>query len=194
MIERRPPKRAFPELTGWRSVGVNDPVFTAERPGGVAVYVRADDGSATVLDRLLRSEVPAPRVLDQRGAWLVLEALSGRPLNDDRWLTRPAEVPGLIADALARISRAGVTHGDMCVPNILGDPTTGELSGIVDWGDAGRFGREIDVASAIWSCAYNGYPEPVARRALELIGWPACDAAEVRRLSDVWEELAGPAC
>jgi aminoglycoside phosphotransferase len=80
----------------------------------------------------------------------------------------------------------------MCLPNILGDLETGELSGIVDWQDGGRFDPEIDVASAIWSCEYNGYTPDVPAAVLELLGWPRQDSAEVERLSKVWIELAGP--
>jgi hypothetical protein len=81
----------------------------------------------------------------------------------------------------------------MCVPNILGDLATSRLSGIVDWRYAGQFGREIDVASAIWSCGYNGYRADVPVAVLGAIGWPQANAVEVEQLSRVWTDLAGPA-
>ena len=77
----------------------------------------------------------------------------------------------------------------MCVPNILGDLSTGRLSGIVDWGDASRFERTIDVASAIWSCGYNGHSPEVPLSVLGLIGWPRADTSELRRLERIWTEL-----
>ena len=116
----------------------------------------------------------------------------GAPLNDDRWLARPADAVPVIGEALQRLARGGVTHGDMCLPNILGDLETGDLSGIVDWHYAAQYDREIDVASAIWSCEYNGYAPDVPVAVLQLLGWPRQDAAEVERLSKVWIEVAGP--
>lgn len=189
-----PPSDLFPDLTEWQSAGMHDAVFGAMGPDGSAVYVRADDGSADLLERLRRSsDVPAPRVLDRRAGWLKLAALPGVPLHDVRWRSRPRAAARVISDALLRLRRAELIHGDMCVPNILGDLATARLSGIVDWCDAGRFDHEIDVASAIWSCGYNGYPPAVAAEVLALVDWPRRDVAEVARLAAVWSNLAGPA-
>lgn len=79
------------------------------------------------------------------------------------------------------------------MPAELGDLTSGRLSGILDWRDAGRFDREIDVASAIWSCAYNGYSADLPIAVLRALKWPRADTAEVQRLSRAWIDLAGPA-
>jgi aminoglycoside phosphotransferase len=191
--ETPPPLDAFPDLGNWKSAGLHDPVFRAIAPDGEAVYVRADDGSAPTLRRLAgQAAVPAPRVLDEKDGWLVLEALPGVPLDDERWLARPDDAVPIIADALQRLARNDVRHGDMCLPNILGDLGMNELSGIVDWGDAGRFDSIIDVASAIWSCEYNGYPRDVPKAVLRVMDWPRADDAEVDRLSRVWTELADP--
>jgi aminoglycoside phosphotransferase len=187
------PSDLFPELTDWRSVGMHDAVFRSRQPDGTVVFVREDDGSASLLDRLSRSsDVPVPPVLDRRAGWLKLGVLPGVPLHDARWIGQPREAARVIADALLQLAQADVTHGDMCVPNILGDLAAARLSGIVDWRDAGRFDREIDVASAIWSCGYNGYPPAVAVEVLALIEWPRSDAAEVARLGGLWDDLAGP--
>jgi aminoglycoside phosphotransferase len=172
---------------------MHDAVFSAAAEDGEKVYVRADDGSTLLLRRLANEpDVPAPAVLDERDGWLVLEALPGVPLNDDRWLARPDEAVKVIADALLRLARNDITHGDMCLPNILGDLATGRLSGIVDWRDAGQFDHEVDVASAIWACEFNGYGRDVPVAVLEAIGWPQADAAEVERLSRLWSELPDP--
>lgn len=189
----QPPRDAFPDLGNWREAGLHDAVFRATTATGGAVYVRADDGSAPTLRRLaIQAEVPSPRVLGERGGWLVLEALPGVPLHDERWLERPEAAVPIIADALQRLARNDVRHGDVCLPNILGDLETRELSGIVDWGDAGRFDQIIDVASAIWSCEYNGYPSGVPVAVLEAMDWPRADSTEVERLSRIWMDLAGP--
>jgi len=187
------PMVTWPEMHGWQSAGMHDAVFRAISANGVTVYVRAEDGSGPLL-RLLEADpaVPAPRLLDRRAGWLLLEALPGAPLHDPRWLARPADAAPIISEALQCLARSGITHGDMCLPNILGDLETGELSGIVDWHYAGQFDREIDFASAIWSCGYNGYPPDVPDAVLRSLGWPRRDAAEVERLGRLWIELAGP--
>jgi aminoglycoside phosphotransferase len=190
----QPPTEMFPTLSDWQSVGINDAVFKAVSSDGETIYVRSDDGSASLLRRLERiSEVPAPRVIDRRHGWLLLAALPGLPLNDDRWLAREGDAMAILADALMTLDRNGLTHGDMCLPNVLGDLEQGGLSGIVDWRDTGRFERIIDVASAVWSCTYNGYSANAPTAVLRAIGWPRADAAEVERLSRTWIDLAGPA-
>ena len=63
----------------------------------------------------------------------------------------------------------------------------------MDWRYASKTGREIDVASAVWSSGYNGYGPEVAIAILRGCGWPVADTAEVARLSDVWIAHAGPA-
>jgi aminoglycoside phosphotransferase len=188
-----PPKAIFPELRDWQPAGMHDAVFRATRADGEEVYVRADDGSVALLRRLAREpDLPTPAVFDEREGWLVLEALPGVPLNDDQWLARPRDAVKVIADALLRLARNDITHGDMCLPNILGDLTTGGLSGVVDWRDAGQFDHEIDVASAIWACEFNGYARDVPVAVLDAIGWPRADATEVERLSRLWSELPDP--
>jgi aminoglycoside phosphotransferase len=72
--------------------------------------------------------------------------------------------------ALLRLSRSDLRHGDMCLPNILADLSTGRLSGIVDWRDAGRFDHIVDVASTIWTCGYNRHSAEVPPIVLSLIG------------------------
>jgi len=63
----------------------------------------------------------------------------------------------------------------------------------VDWRYASKTGREIDVASAVWSSGHNGYGPEVAIAILRGCGWPVADTAEGARLSDVWIAHAGPA-
>jgi len=194
MLQARDPRDLWPELVGWVDVGSNEPVHRVRTPAGDLGYVRPDDGSAPLLEQLrTQGIVPAPTVLDIRDGWLLLGALPGIPLHDPLWRARPREAAAIAGDALLRLIEADVSHGDMCLPNILGDPDTATLSGIVDWRYAGQFDHEIDVASTVWSCDYNGYPPKVALAILKGCGWKPVSDAEVARLSAVWTELAGQA-
>lgn len=47
------------------------------------------------------------------------------------------------------------THGDYCTPNVLIDPDTMTLSGLIDWGRAGVSDRYQDLALAARSIDYN---------------------------------------
>lgn len=47
------------------------------------------------------------------------------------------------------------THGDYCTPNILIDPDTMTLNGLIDWGRAGIADRYQDLALAARSIDYN---------------------------------------
>src|SRR5215469_10188298 len=182
----------WPELELWQPVGMHDPVYRV-RVAGRTAYLRADDGSASMLRRLNTStQIPAPTLLDERGGWLLLSELPGVPLHDRRWRSQQATACAIAADALKALDDAGIRHGDMCLPNILGDLDTGQLTGIVDWRYHSTYEREIDVASTIWSCGYNGYASDAPGKILEAIGWPETDAAEVARLCELWTSLAGP--
>jgi len=47
------------------------------------------------------------------------------------------------------------THGDYCTPNVLLDPDTMTLTGLIDWGRAGVADRYQDIALAARSIDYN---------------------------------------
>lgn len=193
MTTASPPTDLWPKLTQWHPVGMHDPVFRVVTSTGVTAYLRSDDGSGPLLHHLnAEGTMPVPVVLEARDGWLLLSALPGVPLSNPVWLARPVEAAAIAADALRRFDTAGVRHGDPCLPNILGDPETGQLSGVVDWCDANKYDREIDVAAVIWSCDFNGYDTDMALNVLRAYGWPVVTEAEVARLSAVWTALAGP--
>jgi phosphotransferase family enzyme len=172
------PRLLWPDLAGWDLVRMAETVFHVSGADGGDAYVRADDGSVPLLRRLSAGGlVPAP----------------GVPLHQAAvWRERPADVARIVAAALRSLEQAEVTHGDVCLPNLLGDPLTGELTGIVDWRYAGRFGQEMDVASAVWSCEFNGYEDEVALEVLRRCGWPRVDAEELARLRIAWLKLTLP--
>ncbi len=185
------PRILWPDLREWEAVGMAEPVYRVRTPAGVDAYVRPDDGSAPLLRRLaVCRAVPAPELLDARDGWLLLRALAGVPLHcSSVWRRRPTDVARIMAEALQSLERAGLTHGDMCLPNVLGDPRTGHLTGIVDWRYAERFDRTIDVGAAVWSCEFNGYGEDVAVAVLRGCNWPVADTEEVARLRGIWRGL-----
>jgi kanamycin kinase len=67
-----------------------------------------------------------------------------------------------------------VTHGDLCVPNVLFDPETAEVTGIVDVGRLGRADRYVDLAIATRSIGDVGlnpqYGPAAAARFLQRYG------------------------
>lgn len=48
-----------------------------------------------------------------------------------------------------------VTHGDLCLPNILVDGESGQITGFVDLGDVGVSDRHLDLVLASRSIEYN---------------------------------------
>ncbi len=54
------------------------------------------------------------------------------------------------------------THGDYCTPNVLIDPDTLTISGLIDWGRAGVADRYQDLALAARSIEYNFGAEWIA--------------------------------
>jgi aminoglycoside phosphotransferase len=185
------PRTLWPDLTDWEPAGMAEQVFRVRTTAGERLYVRPDDNSSDLLNHLsLALALPTPRVLDRRHGWLLLSALPGIPLHDSLWHARAGDVAGIVATALRALEDADVTHGDLCLPNILGDPESGELSGIVDWRYAGVHLREVDVAAAVWSCHFNGYGDDIAVDVLARAGWRPADRDEVLRLRDVWTDLS----
>ncbi len=64
-----------------------------------------------------------------------------------------------------------VAHGDPCLPNLLVDPATAELTGVVDVGRLGVSDRYRDLGIAVRSIARNLGPE-LAWRFLDAYGVP----------------------
>ena len=125
-------------------------------------------------DWLLMAEVPGrsaaepwplelrPKVIDAMAD--VARALHALPVDEcpyDRTLqvTVPEHVSACVASGgrveLGELARAQpdhedlvVTHGDLCVPNVLFDPETVAVTGIIDVARLGRSDRYVDLAIA----------------------------------------------
>ncbi len=73
-----------------------------------------------------------------------------------------AELPMRLAQ-----ERAGlvVCHGDLCLPNILVDPATGEVNGLIDLGRLGKADPYGDISLLIATARGTWSDEEVAHRA-----------------------------
>src|SRR3954467_6299769 len=150
------PRHLWPDFTDWSSTGWKEGVIRARDSTGAVVYVRPDDGSAPLLEVLgTTSDVPVPSIIDSKHGWLVLAALPGIPMEDASWAEQPDAAIAIVVNALQVLSDADVTHGDLCLPNILGDPEKRHLTGIVDWTYANKFAREVDIGAVTWSWELN---------------------------------------
>ncbi|GAA1900503.1 hypothetical protein GCM10009814_32380 [Lapillicoccus jejuensis] len=154
---------------------------------GAEAYLRPDDGTAALLPRLAARGLPVPTVIAARGDRLLLSALPGVPATDPAWRTQPERLVEVLGAAWSTLQDADVFHGDLTLPNILGIPSTGELTGVVDWGDGVMAARpELDLACLVWSLRYNRFEDHTGRLLLSLVGWPHPTDPELIRLSDLY--------
>ncbi|HEY3501710.1 MAG TPA: aminoglycoside 3'-phosphotransferase [Actinocatenispora sp.] len=131
-------------------------LVTAELPGRsaaeewpAAARGRIVDGLADVA-RALHALPVADCPYDRRLAVTVPAALasgSDRRLRAELAATRPADEDPVVC------------HGDLCVPNVLFDPDTYELTGVVDVGRLGVADRWVDLAIATRSLTNDLNPQ-----------------------------------
>ena len=85
-----------------------------------------------------------------------------------------------VASGTRRRKRANVLiHGDYCLPNVL--VHDGELSGLVDMGQAGLGNPEDDLAAGVWTLHYN-FGKGFARTFLDAYGWPPMTDQAIEKL------------
>lgn len=138
-------------------------LVTAEVPGRSAaeLWPRVDRivDSLADLTRALHALPVAECPFDRSLAVTVPEALAANPdlddLDDDRagW-TRDRLVAELLATRPADEDLV-VCHGDLSAPNVLFDPETGDVTGVVDVGRLGVADRWLDLAIATRSLTDN---------------------------------------
>jgi aminoglycoside phosphotransferase len=184
------PQTIWPDLTDWTSTGWKDDGSVPFLRDGRLRVRPPREGMLRARDATLstRSEIPVPTVIDERDGWLLLAALPGVPLDDASWVERPDAAVDVVVTALQALATAAITQGNLCLPNILGDPETGQLTGIVDWTHANRFSREVDLGAVTWSWELD-HPSLHPSGEIEIlkgIGWSKCDAEEVDRLTAFW--------
>ena len=95
-------------------------VFRVTLTDGTPAHLRPNDGSALLLPELVARGVPTPSALAQRGGWLLLSEVPGTPASDARWRAHPDSFTRLLSAAWQALQSAEVSHGDLTLPNVLG--------------------------------------------------------------------------
>lgn len=115
------------------------------------------------LTRALHALPVAECLFDRRLAVTVPEALSADVDLEDLDAERQGRTRDeLVATLLATRPRhedLAVCHGDLCVPNVLFAPDTGEVSGVIDAGRLGVADRWLDLAIATRSLTSDLNPQ-----------------------------------
>ena len=166
---------------------------------GRAVFVKRAADLSGEHDRLtwLKARWPVPAVVgcfhDVDDDWLVTHEIPGVPMfhasvgwPPDRVATTLGEIlRGLhttdASDCPFGVKRPGhvLIHGDYCLPNVL--VHEGELSALVDVGQAGLGNPEDDLAAGVWTLQYN-FGKGCARPFLDAYGWPPMTDEAIEKL------------
>ncbi|XVV07864.1 APH(3') family aminoglycoside O-phosphotransferase [Actinosynnema sp. CA-248983] len=157
-------------------------LVTAEVPGRSGAELWPDNDrvvdALADLTRALHALPVADCPFDRTLAVTVPEALAATPDLDDL----DAERAGWSRDRLAAELLATrpaeedlvVCHGDLCVPNVLFDPETGDVTGVIDTSRLGVADRWLDLAIATRSLSDDNlnpqYGEASAKRFLNRYG------------------------
>lgn len=156
-------------------------LVTAEVPGRSAAELWPDTDrivdALADLTRALHALPVADCPFDRTLAVTIPEALAASPDLDDLdaeragW-TRDQLVAELLATRPAD-EELVVCHGDLCVPNVLFDPETGDVTGVIDAGRLGVADRWLDLGIATRSLTDERNPqygEASAKRFLNRYG------------------------
>jgi aminoglycoside phosphotransferase len=166
---------------------------------GVVIFVKRAADLAGERDRLgwLAGRWPVPRVAgfvhETGDDWLITHVVPGVPMYHPSIGWAPDRVARKLGEILRGLhSTAGVgcpfgvskrgnvlIHGDYCLPNVL--VHDGELSGLVDMGQAGLGNPEDDLAAGVWTLHYN-FGKGFARPFLDAYGWPPMTDQAIEKL------------
>jgi aminoglycoside phosphotransferase len=156
---------------------------------GRAVFVKRAADLGGERDRLawLKGRWPVPAVIgcfhDADDDWLVTYEIPGVPMFHASVGWEASEVALKLGQILRQLHATDATgcpfgvrkpghvliHGDYCLPNVL--VQEGELSGLVDVGQAGLGTPDTDLAAGVWTLQYN-FGKGHARPFLDAYGWP----------------------
>ena len=173
-------------------------VWKLTAPGG-AVFVKRAADLAGERDRLawLEGLWPVPSVAgcfhDADDDWLVTHEIPGVPMFHPSVGWEAGEVASKLGQILRELHATDATgcpfgvrkpghvliHGDYCLPNVL--VQEGELSALVDVGQAGLGNPETDLAAGVWTLQYN-FGKGFARPFLDAYGWPPMSDQAIERL------------
>ena len=144
-------------------------LITAEVPGRSAADPWPVEARARIIDaladltRTLHALPTSQCPFDRRLAVTIPEALTADVDLDDLDSERASWTRDhLVAELLATRPRHEdlvVCHGDLCVPNVLFDPDTCQVSGVIDTGRLGVADRWVDLAIATRSLTGDLNPQ-----------------------------------
>ncbi|MFE9826822.1 APH(3'') family aminoglycoside O-phosphotransferase [Streptomyces sp. NPDC005791] len=172
-----------PQVLGWYSGDAGACLVTSAVSGIPADQVRADDLWASwerIADAVRRlhelpvTECPFRRGLDTMFA-VACDVVARDAVNPEFLPVEQQHTPA--TELLARISRevprrrdqeiadTVVCHGDLCLPNIILDPLTLDVSGFIDLGRLGLADRHADLALLLANARETWADEEQARTA-----------------------------
>ena len=165
-------------------------LITRAVPGvpGTALPAESFAGAMDSLGRVLRDlhsltdcpfERPLASVIASAADVVRRDAVNPAFLTDEWRLLKPSELlDRVVAESpyVESVLEPVVCHGDLCLPNVLFDPSTLEVTGLIDVGRLGVSDRYIDISLITiqlqdeWSAdpapllAAYGLPDPDPRR------------------------------
>jgi len=89
-------------------------------------------------------------------------------------------------DLLDTVDRACLVHGDLNPKNVLVDPGTGEITGVVDWEFAHAGHPWTDLGNAVRFERHETYVRAAVAAWVELRGGSAGDVLDGARAADLW--------
>ncbi|WP_245155884.1 aminoglycoside phosphotransferase family protein [Nocardioides sp. 503] len=96
------------------------------------------------------------------------------------------EVARRAQDLLDTVTRTCLVHGDLSPANLLADPVTLQVTGVVDWERAHAGHPFTDLGSALRAERAPAYVDAVLATYAERLGVPPDEALALARAADLW--------